>query len=62
VKKSFAFQQKLEDERGRLSSMPWPMLVPLLPFTLLYGILFRTTPAGAYAFDPQDATDATGKG
>ena len=35
--------------------MLWPLLTPLLILAALYCVLFKLTPLGPYALDPQDA-------
>jgi hypothetical protein len=42
--------------------MLWPLLAPLLPLIALFLFLFKATPKGAYALDPQDAGTANDKG
>jgi hypothetical protein len=45
-----------------LSAMSWPAIAPLLVFAVLYFVVFKTTPPGAYALDPQDAGSGASKG
>lgn len=42
--------------------MSWPVLAPIFTFLVVYFLVFKNTPPGAYALDQQDAGSGANRG